>query len=80
MDPDTRDEIRRVEHTLEEIRSNTHLPWWRAAINGLLYGSGAVVGTVAAIAILGWLLSLFGIIPGFGDIAQRLQEIMNAKF
>jgi hypothetical protein len=80
IDPDTRAEIKRVEETLEKIRVNTSLPWWRSAFSGLISGAGAVVGSVLAIAILGWLLSLFGIIPGLGAIALKLQSIINSKF
>jgi uncharacterized membrane protein YczE len=80
MDPETRGEIQKVEQVLEDIRANTSLPLWRVALNGILYGGGIAVGTVLAIALLGWLLSIFGIIPGFGEIAVKLQEILNAKF
>jgi len=80
MDPDVQKELQHVEGILDDIKKNTSYPWWRTILNGLLYGAGWVVGTVGAIAALGWLLSIFGVIPGFDVIAVRLQEIMNAKF
>ena len=69
-----------VKEILEEIRDNTATPWWRAAVNGLLYGAGWVIGTVFAIAALGWFLSLFGVIPGFGELTSRLQNIVQSNF
>ena len=80
MDQETRKEIEHLEDVLEDIRDNTRRPSWKAALNGLLYGAGVVVGTVAGIALLGWILAIFGILPGFGEITQKLQDIMNSKF
>jgi hypothetical protein len=80
MDPDVQKELNRVEGLLEEIKDNTTVSWWRWLLSGFLYGAGWVVGTVLAFAALGWLLSIFGIIPGFDQIAARLQEVMNSKF
>jgi hypothetical protein len=78
IDREIRKELRHVEGVLDEIRDNTALPWWRAILNGLLYGAGVVIGTILAIALLGWFLSLFGIIPGFDQISAHLQEIMKS--
>ena len=69
-----------VEELLEEIRDNTSTPWWRTFLNGFLYGAGWVIGTLAAFAVLGWLLSLFGIIPGFDVITSWLQQLLNTRF
>jgi hypothetical protein len=80
MELDVQKELEHVEGILEDIRKNTAVPWWRSVMNGILYGGGVVMGTVIAIAALGWLLSIFGIIPGFGELATRLQEIINSKF
>jgi len=80
MDPDVRKELQRVEGILDDIKQNTSTPWWRWIISGLLYGAGWVVGTVLAFAALGWILSIFGIIPGFDQIAAWLQSAMNHKF
>jgi hypothetical protein len=80
MDDDIHKEISHVENVLEDIRKNTATPWWRTILNGFLYGAGWVVGTVGMIAALGWLLSIFGVIPGFDVIAAQLQAIMHSKF
>jgi hypothetical protein len=69
-----------VEDLLGEIRENTSNPWWRMLLNGALYGAGAVIGTVLTIVLLGWLLSVFGVIPGFGELAAQLQSALNEGF
>jgi len=80
MDEEIQKKLKEVEGILDEIRENTAMPWWRTMLNGFLYGGGWVIGTVLAIAALGWLLSVFGIIPGFAELASRLQTIINTKF
>lgn len=65
-----------IEQELEEIKERT--PKRRHAfLHGIFYGAGAVFGGVLGIALLGWILSLFGVIPGFGDIANYLQDIVD---
>ena len=80
MDQETRSELTKVENLLGDIRSNTANPWWKNMLNGLLYGSGVVVGTIGGIAVLGWALSIFGVIPGFDILAAKLQSIMMNKY
>jgi hypothetical protein len=80
MDIEERKEIRKVEKQLEKISENTGTTWWRPLFNGALQGAGIVIGTILTVALLGWVLSIFGIIPGFGELATQLQQIMNKKF
>lgn len=80
METAIKNKIEHVEHTLEDIRANTAPAWWRTIIHGALYGTGVVLGTILTIAALGWLLSLFGVIPGLGEIVTQLRQIMNATF
>jgi hypothetical protein len=80
MDPEVQKELAHVEGILDEIRVNTAIPWWRSVLNGLLYGAGWTVGTIGAFAALGWLLSIFGIIPGFDVIGTWIQNAMSHKF
>lgn len=80
MDTETQKEIKHVEEVLEDIRDNTQLPWWRVILNGFLHGTGIVIGTTLGIAALGWILSIFGIIPGVGEIAAYLQNIVQSRF
>lgn len=49
----------------------------RSFLNGVLQGMGAVIGSLLAVALLGWFLSAIGIIPGMGVIADHVQEWMR---
>jgi len=68
--------LEHIEEELEEIKERTPNKV-HAFFHGLLYGAGAIVGGVLGLALLGWVLSLFGVIPGFGDIAAYLQNIVS---
>lgn len=70
--------IKKIEHELGEIKSRTPGPK-TAFTNGILQGMGAVVGSIAAVALLGWLLSIFGVIPGLDKLAEYLSTILKNK-
>jgi hypothetical protein len=67
--------LEHIEEDLDEIKRRTP-DHWIAFRNGILQGAGAIVGGIVAILILGWLLSLFGFIPGLGVIAQTIRDAM----
>ncbi len=68
--------LENIEHELGEIKERTASSK-RSLFNGVLQGVGAIVGGVIAIVAIGGLLSLIGIIPGFGDIAAYLHSIVD---
>jgi Na+/melibiose symporter-like transporter len=70
--------MEKIEEQLEEIKVRTGSTS-RAFFYGLMYGAGWVVGTILTIALLGWILSLFGVIPGFAQIADNLRAILNSR-
>jgi hypothetical protein len=71
--------LKNIEEELEEIKERTGGPK-RSLFNGIWQGVGAIIGGVIAIVAIGGLLSLIGIIPGFGDIAAYLHGVVdNAK-
>jgi hypothetical protein len=70
--------LKNIEEDLEEIKNQNRIPNRRLSfVHGIWYGAGALVGGVLGLALLGWILSLFGVIPGFADIAHYLQGIVN---
>lgn len=73
-------ELKRVENILGDIRRNTKPVWYRGLLNGLLYGVGIVTGTVLAIVLLSWVLSFLNIIPGFGELVERLNEALRSTY
>ena len=66
----------KIERQIDEIKNRTGDPL-RAFVGGILYGAGWIVGGILAIVFLSWILSLMGIIPGFGDIAQYLGGVLE---
>lgn len=68
--------LKRIERELGEIRDRTGSPK-RAFVNGILYGAGAFIGGVVAVALIGWLLSFLGVIPGLNAITDYLQSLIR---
>ncbi|HEV8666336.1 MAG TPA: hypothetical protein VN665_00615 [Candidatus Paceibacterota bacterium] len=68
--------LQKIETELEEIKERTADPK-RSLFNGILSGAGAIIGSITALIILGWLLSLIGILPGFGSFAAYLHGIVD---
>lgn len=80
MDEETQQEglehLARIEEELEAIKRSA--PSSRQAfLHGLLQGAGALIGGIFALTVLGWVLSLFGVIPGLDYIAHYLQNIVT---
>lgn len=65
-------QLKRIENELEEIKERSSDPK-RTFLFGILYGAGAFVGGILAIVLLGWLLSIAGLIPGLSEISQKIQ-------
>ena len=66
----------KIERKIDEIKRWSGNPL-RAFVGGILYGAGWIIGGILAIVFLSWLLSLMGVIPGLGDIAQYLYTVME---
>lgn len=69
--------LEHIEQELEEIKERTPAPG-HTFIYALLQGAGILLGGIFALSIVGWVLSLLGVIPGFGTIAKSLQDIVAA--
>ena len=65
--------LAQIEEALDEIAENTPTKG-RAFMYGVLQGAGAIIGSVIMLAILGYVLTLFGLLPGFGAIGHYLQD------
>jgi hypothetical protein len=80
MDQQVQDEAKKVEVLLGEIRSNTQARPSRSFINGMLYGGGVVLGTLVGVALVGWLLTVLGVIPGFDVLAHKFSDILQKQY
>lgn len=65
---------------LARIRRNTSFSWGRAIGYSLLKGAMFVIGSLLAIALAGWVLSLLGVIPGIGDVANHLYHLLQVNW
>ncbi len=68
--------LARIEEELEEIKDRTANPK-RSFVNGMWQGAGAIVGSIVAILLLGWGLGLLGLVPGVGEIANSLHNMVD---
>ena len=67
--------LENIENELEEIKKRTSAqrpPF----LYGLLQGAGALVGGILMLSLVGWALSFFGVLPGFGAVATYLQNVV----
>jgi len=79
MEPDLEKQLHRIEEELGKIHKAVNEDWKSFFLRGFFRGSGFVVGTVIAIALAGWLLNIFGVLPGIGEVASKLQTILEAR-
>jgi len=68
-------QLRKIQRELADIRHNTGSDGW--FWRGILQGAGAIVGSAIAVVALSWVLSLLGVIPGFGEIAAYLGTLFS---
>lgn len=80
MDPQVQEEAKKVEALLDEIKSNTEARPSKSFYNGMLQGAGIVLGTIVGVVLVGWLLSILGVIPGADVLAQRFAEILQKRY
>lgn len=66
--------LAKIEGQLSDIQ-HTSGSWKGWFLRGVMQGAGIVLGTILAVMLTGWLLSILGIIPGFGDLAEYLRTI-----
>jgi len=80
MDQETQKEARKVEALLDEIKSNTQARPGKSFYNGILQGAGIVLGTIVGVVLVGWVLSILGVIPGVSELTQRFAEILQKRY
>ena len=68
--------LAQIEEALDEIADNTPSTW-RAFLYGVLQGAGAIVGSVIMLSLLGYVLTWFGLFPGFGVITHYMQDAVT---
>lgn len=51
--------------------------WHRVFLLGVIQGMGVVVGATALVIFVSWFVSVLGLVPGLGDLAESIQELLN---
>jgi hypothetical protein len=69
-------QLKEIKKELVEIRERTATPK-QVFINGVLYGAGWFVGGIVAVALLGWVLNILGVIPGFSELSDYGRSLMD---
>lgn len=80
MDQQAQEEAKKVEALLGEIKSNTESKPTKSFFNGMLYGAGIVLGTIVGVVLVGWLLSILGVIPGADVLAHKFSDILQKRY
>lgn len=65
-------QLKKIREELEDIRANTSTRGW--FWRGILYGAGAILGSLLMVLLIGWVLSIMGIIPEFGVLSQDINS------
>ncbi len=66
--------LERIEGELTEIKENSG-SWKGWFVRGILQGAGIIIGTILAAVLLGWALSILGIIPGLSDLIDYFRRV-----
>ena len=69
-------DLKEIKEELTELKDLTG-GYPRHFIYGILYGAGWVIGGIIAIATLGWLLSVIGLVPGFDKLAGVIHNAVD---
>jgi hypothetical protein len=80
MDQQVQEEAKKVETLLAEIKINTQNKPAKSFLNGMLYGAGIVLGTIVGVVLVGWLLSILGVIPGADVLAHKFTDILQKRY
>lgn len=76
MEIEALEHLENIEEDLDEIKRRTPTRW-RSFVYGVLHGAGALIGSVLALALLGWLLTLIGVLPGLDKLAPYIQKMVD---
>lgn len=66
-----------INKNLTEINKKTGSSVWRSFLTGTLSGLGSVVGVAIALAVIGWILNVVGVIPAFRAQVSHVQSTLD---
>jgi len=69
-------DLKDIKEELEEIKERTG-GYQRSFVSGILYGAGWIIGGIFAIVLIGWFLSIIGLIPGLGNLSSYIHQAVD---
>jgi len=76
MDEQTK-KLAEIERTLKEIHKVIKPTRWQLFVQGFWRAIGYLIGLVLAVAIIGWLLNIIGLIPFMTEFSENLKDVLN---
>ncbi len=69
-------DVEKLEEIQTDLQDLKHLTGSSKAwfFRGMLQGAGAIIGSIAMLIFLGWVLSFLGFFPGFSEIAEYIRR------
>lgn len=70
------EQLHEIKTDLEDLKhlTGSNKAWF---LRGILQGAGAIIGSIAMLILLGWVLSILGIIPGAAELTEYIQTYMD---
>jgi len=69
-------DLKAIKGELKELKDLT-AGYPRSFVTGLFYGAGWIIGSIIALALLGWFLSVIGLVPGLGALASVIHNAVD---
>ncbi|MEI7480121.1 MAG: hypothetical protein WCJ59_00655 [bacterium] len=79
MNEELNQKIEEMDKTLKVIEKSLKPTIGRMILEGMVRGVGYLFGLIIAIAIIGWLLNVMGVIPFLNTFSQDMKEILNTS-
>lgn len=75
MDKDLKEILNAINSNV--ILARRGMPWWRSLIHGVMTGLGSIIGIIVALAVLGWILNIVGVIPAFQSETNQWKDLLQ---
>lgn len=75
IDQDLKSELGKINQNVVVLQKGGS--WWRSLLHGVMTGFGSVIGVLIALAVIGWLLNMAGVIPAFKKEADQWRELIE---
>lgn len=77
MEQELKAKMEEMQKSLSNIEKSLKPTRWHMLIEGLWRGVGYLFGLIIAVALVGWILNIMGVIPFLNNLSQDLKEVVN---